>query len=263
MDLCRPPYDSIWMETHAKPDHWFDAAQERDGFLIDGEMVHGVTSVSFARGVRMVYPAWERYHLQTDWPRAEQTAFFAHYNISDWKRWVLGKLCDLPAWQALTDDECRLLLDRVRIDLFGTSDEADERLRYTIQYIVLAGSMLPPLGCLLLLNHPKVVRQVPVPHYRRFMGGKSRQVREHMEITVDLSSQEIVRYFTDQRQNSEAARRHRHDVRGHFAHDYVAREAACVHAWVRDDAAAGTVLTAWGAVGGRLNMSAVTRCSEG
>ena len=96
--------------------------RERDGFLIAGEMLHGVTSVRLARGKPILHPAWERYHLQTDWPRAEQAAFFAHYNILDWKRWVFGKLCDIPAWQALTDDECRSLLDRVRIDLFGVPE---------------------------------------------------------------------------------------------------------------------------------------------
>jgi hypothetical protein len=97
---------------------------------------------------------------------------------------------------------------------------------------------LLPLACLILVNTPGSYREVAVPAGRHFSSGKMRLIREHSRIELRIRTGEFVRYISDAadaRQNSEAAQRRLHSVRGHFAHNSVAREAACVHTWIQDD----------------------------
>jgi hypothetical protein len=258
LDLVQQPYDPLWIETMIQPGHWFEdpviikgkdngsdrtLTYPRDwrGVPIDQGLVHEVTTIRSPVGSGRWEPfvTWERYQIDGLWPLQDQDTFFASYGIINWRLWVLDdKLDKFPAWAALSDEQVRTFLDHCVIELDGVSKDTHDffQEKQTFSLMSLHGAFLIPLACLVLLNTPKLVREIEVPASKRFISGKMRQVREHTDIQLKVGHQEVVRYLTEPTLSNDSTRRRLHDVRGHFAHNHVARQTACVHPWIQDDA---------------------------
>ena len=243
VELAKPSYESMWLELPLFGDHWRDPPLwgEFSGFIIDHDVVQGVNELPASQSEHyphgMIHATWDRYHLCASWSRDEQDEFFKSLAINDWRRWVFGNIATTTTWQGVPDEPLRQILDRVSIDLSGSTDQflVDMKERGTVSKVTLGGNVLIPLTAMILLNTPPAIHEVHVPYTRRFIAGKHRQLREHTRIEINLSTDSVVRYISDQIGQNDARRR-RHEVRGHFCHNAVARAAACFHSWVQDDA---------------------------
>lgn len=243
LENVRWPFEALWIETaidtmrEQRNIPGNTVAYNGNGMFINQDVVYTVSEVppsSFVVG-------WERYHINSSWSRDQQDEFFDHYKIDDRFRWIFGRFMDSPGWKDLTETDYQLLLDNVQIEMGGMSDQSKHEFieREAINKVTLGAFLLLPLACMLLLNTPKLITEIHVPASRHFSSGKLRRFNEHTEISINVTTDEAIHYISEEhdRRNSEAeiARRRLHEVRGHFAHNQVARTAACVHTWIKDD----------------------------
>ena len=149
IELARPPFEPLWLELPLFADHWRDQPPwgEGGGFLIDRDFAQGVNELPASRKHwprGMIHPSWDRYHLNTTWPRQEQDEFFRSFAIDDWRGWSLARSRPPGTWQAVPDEPLRQILDQVSIDLCGASDRfmVDMREKSLVQKVTLGGNYL-------------------------------------------------------------------------------------------------------------------------
>lgn len=241
LDTARWPFETLFIEMDIDPLRTY-AHELRGRFefgtLIDQDVIYTIAQIP-PRGYSV---GWERYRVNnSSWSRDQQEEFFNLHQIEDRRFWVFGKLINQPGWKDVTEEDTQLLLDQMHIELTGVSDEFLQLgvERPIVNKITLGAHVLPALACMFVLNTPKMVTEVYVPASRHFSSGKIRKMSDHTEISINVTHSEFIRYVSEDqvRRNSEAeiARRRLHEVRGHFAHNQVARTAACVHTWIKDD----------------------------
>lgn len=231
LSTARWPFESTWIETDINPlrqlrEHPFPGF----GVLIDQDMIYNVCPVDVG-----FLPGWERYQINSSWSPEDQDEFFHHFDIKDRNFWVFGSLIEKPSWKDVTDEDCQLLWQHASVEM--RLPHAD--LTKAVYNLTLGSTILVALAAMVLLNTPKLITEIHVPASRHFSSGKLRRFNEHTDISINVTTDEVVRYVSEEQaqRNSEAeiARRRLHEVRGHFAHNQVARTAACVHTWIKDD----------------------------
>lgn len=240
IQFARPPFDLCWIEydsdaiyrvlnPHA-PLSDDETRDRRVGILIDH---HRITVVSESFNGRFgVMPC--AYHLNTEWPFAEQTQFSEQLRVSrrgiDY--WLWGSVAPYLV-KTGKQDYLRALRDTNKAELLFNvtpTDAAATRL-----YNSTIGDFKNHVAVLLLLNQPSVTQYIRVPQMRGLIGRRPRPYMAYNTVRVALDPVPQIRRLGEGGGTGDLRRRHR--VRGHYCHNDKARRGGCIHDWHAADAA--------------------------
>ena len=175
---------------------------------------------------------WDSCRLNTRWSREDQNEFFDKTKISDRKLTILGtELLNASAWKALPEEEFHKLLDNVEVNWWFPHPS----IELVANNITFGGNIVETIAYLMMLNSPQIVRTVEIPGSRQWSKGKSRVVRKHHQVILNVTRKEIVRYVQDVYGREATAKRVASNVRGHFAHRWTSLDKMCIHTWTADD----------------------------
>jgi hypothetical protein len=246
--FARAPYDLTWIEignfrlwgnviVGREPDATSD---EQIGYLIDHGNVYVVSGGTHAN------PSWMPallplyYKLHQPWGFQQQIEFAQAAGMS--RMQLDGFLWGETIYKLVGSDvqnsseptfNSRALREHHTCDLLPTRPSIDRAHTIRLMTDGSAGDLRNVIGLLLLLNRPSLTRYVrEVGHHRGFIKGKLRPYLSHTVVTIPVDPVPTLRKIGTA--EGEGIIRRRHEVRGHYCHDWDAREYAkigCVHEW--------------------------------
>jgi hypothetical protein len=255
IEFARAPFDVTWIEysgdamkaavTGEPIDHNDPTRDIRVGVLVDHNRVNVVSlnawNLRTDRAGMSIGIMPFAYHLQTEWPLAEQIRFcdalhMTRMGIDAWfwgscaNKFIAAKQYDLMrALRATTMAEA--LDPRIR------DGGLDPRTAHTLVESS-AGDLKNVVALLLMLNQPSATQYVRVPERRGWVAHKPKPFMAYHNVKMTLAPREQIVLLREGVGSGELRRRHR--VRGHYCHDQTARDyariAGCIHEWVACDA---------------------------
>jgi hypothetical protein len=253
--FARAPYDITWIEwpswaywqtlrdenpaLYDTQGEWgkIDTADHTVGYLIDHGRVNTFAggTVAHPKGPASMTPL--QYRLHTEWPIEDQLEFSRLVGCS---RIGLDAAMWGSSYDKLSQDERRILRNYNVIELapFNRAHRAypslmkDGAMADSLRGAV--GDLRTVIAILLMLNRPSISRYVQtLPNSRGWLKGKIVPYMAHTVVSVSLDAAQSLRLVGTPQ--DDANPRRRHEVRGHFCHDRVAREymriAGCLHNW--------------------------------
>lgn len=268
--FARAPYDVTWLEFPY--DNWFNGLSKQElfrgtdtemGFLIDHGNVYTIAySKDMPRDTPAVIPLV--YTLHKPWEMREQIDFAQKVGMSrlglDGLLWgatleqmVRMRVAENPpedksvegikAYTSQTadyfrDHPSRSLRNNHTLGFLPISDHIVKRPSsykdiYERVSGAAAGDLRNIVALLLLMNRPSLTRYVQdEPHWKTFVGGKSRTYLSHTVVTIDFDPRPALMKIGTVYGEKESKRRH--EVRGVYCHDEKYRKgtaAGCIHDW--------------------------------
>lgn len=250
--FARAPYDLTWIEIGNFRLWWktvtgrepHDTADEQIGYFIDhgnAYVVTGGTDSPLAYDVALL-PLY--YKLHQPWGIAQQIEFTQMSGLSRME--IDGFLWGESVYKLIrrrdSNDEfarfrnVKSLREHHGCDVMPLSKGMDKAKVVRSITDGSAGDLRNIIGLLLLMNRPSLTRYVrEFGHQRGFIKGKLRPFMSHTVVTIQVDPQPVLRKIGTA--EGEGVPRRRHEVRGHYCHDYDAREYAkigCIHEWQVD-----------------------------
>lgn len=233
-DLCWIEYDSdkVWEVLGRKESAKADKTRDKIvGLLIDHNRVQVVNNTFDGRVG--VFPFV--YHLNTEWPMADQIRFCEQFSTSRLgiDHWLWGSVSNHFRDTGRTD-YLRALRNVTMVEYTGRAMPP----KYGYQVMgASTGDFKNVVALLLLLNQPSITRYVEVPSTRGWIGNNPRRFAAHHQVHVALDAHQRMVKFVSEGGRGETRRLHR--VRGHYCHDETARDyariAGCIHEWIPTD----------------------------
>lgn len=263
--FARAPYDLTWVEfpshilwehfrrhhpeAYEHPGIWGDpeTADHTVGYLIDHERVNVICggTVGDPDGDACVLPI--QYRLHTEWTQAERDEFVRRAGITtdaEGRRYGVtdNDQIEMYLWGSTWVDigtAVRLELTQRNTVEFLPSNPLHRNHRYWMGDGEMrdavrgsVGELRNIIAILLVMNRPSLTKYVrDFSNSRGFFRGKLLPFMAHTTVTIDIDAVPTLRKIGTPSEDAVAKRRH--EVKGHYKHDQIARDysriAGCIH----------------------------------
>jgi hypothetical protein len=251
--FARPPFEVTWIEwpswvywkvlRDAKPERydqtgWYgnlNTADHTIGYLIDHNRINTICGGTVDKPISDPQITPMQYHLRTEWDIDEQLEFA---RVCGCGRMTLDMLMWGSTYDELSEDERRVLRASNVMEQTPLNPAHPGHARLTSD-----GGMAGPargtvgdfrtiIAILLMLNRPSLTSYRNVlPNSHGFIRGKLRPFMSHTTVTIAIDPVPTLRLIGTPAGDREPRRRH--EVRGHYCHNKVARDyariAGCIH----------------------------------
>ena len=241
-EFARAPFDLTWVEfPHWKfwrecgndPLNQDSTADHTLGYLIDGNVVSVVTGGTVGEPMMAPLPGIFQYYLNSEWP-PDALASFLQENGS------IAEHLDRYLWGSTAERIDRETREKLRLRYqvglcpVLKSPKADAyRDMLDVAFSGSIGELRNVIAILLMLNRPTVTRYSNAPASRGWFKSKSVPFMAHTSVTISLNAVDTMRLLGTA--EGEGVPRRRHEVRGHYCHNRIARAhfrmSGCMHDW--------------------------------